>query len=308
MTSPAANPANLTPARVPARNRAALVAVVVSFGLAVAKLAVGAITGSVSVIASGLDSLLDVLASGVNAWAIHAAGAPPDAEHRFGHGKFESIAALAQAAFVGGSAVLVSLEAAQRFSSQNPVRQADLALITVGLSTLVTLALVAWQKHEVARTGSVAVAADRAHYTTDVLSGLGVMAAVYASAELGHWWVDPVASLLVAATLLWTGAQLARRALSHLLDRALPAADLALIEAELARFCPPVRGYHGLRTRSDGLNRFVEVHLELDGAQTLHQANEVYCDVVSALRTALPGVDLSIHLDPAGEPDPIERK
>jgi len=305
MLSPAANP---KPDRAPARNRAAVVAAVISFGLAVAKLVVGVITGSVAVIASGLDSLLDVLASGVNAWAIHAAGAPPDAEHRFGHGKFESIAALAQAGFVGGSAVLVSVEAAQRFATQAPIRRADLALVTVGLSTLVTLALIAWQKREVVRTGSVAVAADHAHYTTDALSGIGVMVAVYSSAELGHWWVDPVASLLVAATLLWTGAQLARRALSHLLDGTLPAADLALIEAELARFCPPVRGYHGLRTRSDGLNRFVEVHLELDGAQTLHQANEIYCDVVAALRRALPGVDLSIHLDPAGDPDPIERK
>lgn len=295
-------------AAVPARNRAAVVAVVVSFVMAVAKLAVGALSGSVAVIASGLDSLLDVLASGLNAWAIHAAVAPPDAEHRFGHGKLESVAALAQSAFVGGSAVLVCLEAAQRFASQSPIHHANLALLTVGLSTAVTLALVTWQKREVDRTGSVAVAADRAHYTTDIISGAGVMGAVYASTSLGLWWVDPVVSVGVAFMLLYTGIQLARRALSHLLDAALPSADVAQIEAVIARHSPPIVGHHGLRTRSDGVSRFVDVHLEIDGSLTLHQANRVYCDVVAGLREALPGVDLSIHLDPAGEPDPIDRK
>jgi hypothetical protein len=304
---------DLTPTthvHAPARNRAALVAVVVSFGLAVAKLAVGAITGSVSVIASGLDSLLDVLASGVNAWAIHAAGAPPDAEHRFGHGKFESIAALAQAAFVGGSAVLVSLEAAQRFSSQNPVRQADLALITVGLSTLVTLALVAWQKHEVARTGSVAVAADRAHYTTDVLSGLGVMAAVYASAELGHCGgstpspacssprrcsgrarSSPAAHCRTCSTARCRPPTCADRGRAR---PVLPARPRVPRTANPQRRPQPFR--RGPPRDSTGRRRSI-------------RRIEVYCDVVTgAARTALPGVDLSIHLDPAGEPDPIDRK
>lgn len=297
----------MTLRRAPARNRAAIVAVVVSFFLAVGKLSVGALTGSVSVIASGLDSMLDVLASGLNAWAIHAAGAPPDAEHRFGHGKFESVAALAQAAFVGGSAVLVSLEAAQRFASQNPIHRPSLALWTVGLSTAVTAGLVLYQQREARRTGSLAVAADRAHYTGDILAGGGVMAAVYASTTLRIWWVDPLVSLAIAGTLLWTGVKLARRALFHLLDRALPPEDVATIEAVITRHSPPIRGHHGLRTRSDGLNRFVEVHLEMDGDLTLHEANRVYVDVVQALREALPGVDLSIHLDPADDPDPIDR-
>jgi ferrous-iron efflux pump FieF len=302
---------DLTPTthvHAPARNRAALVAVAVSFCMAVAKLAVGALSGSVAVIASGLDSLLDVIASGVNAWAIHAAEAPPDAEHGFGHGKFESIAALTQAAFVGGSAVLVCLEAAQRFASQSPIHHANLALLTVGASTVATIVLVTWQKREVARTGSVAVAADRAHYTTDVIAGVGVMGAVYASSAFKLWWVDPVVSIGVAGMLLWTGFQLARRALSHLLDAALPPADLQVIEGVIARHSPPIVGHHGLRTRSDGLSRFVDVHLEIDGSLTLHQANRVYADVVTGLREALPGVDLSIHLDPAGDPDPIDRK
>lgn len=308
LTEPTPAPVDPAPVRTPARNRAAVVAVVVSFAMAVAKLSVGALTGSVAVIASGLDSLLDVLASGVNAWAIHAAVAPPDEVHGFGHGKFESVAALTQATFVGGSAVLVCLEAAQRFASQSPIHHPGVALWTVGLSTLATVVLITWQKREVIRTGSVAVAADRAHYTTDVISGISVMGAVYVSTTFGLWWIDPVVSLGVAGMLLWTGFQLARRALSHLLDHALPPADVRLIEGVLLRYSPPILGHHGLRTRSDGLHRFVDVHLEIDGSLTLHQANRVYCDVVEGLRTALPGVDLSIHLDPAGEPDPIDRK
>ena len=133
------------------------------------------------------------------------------------------------------------------------------------------------------------------------------MGAVYVSTTYGLWWIDPVVSLGVAAMLLWTGFQLARRALSHLLDQALPPDDVRLIEGVLAQHSPPIIGHHGLRTRSDGVHRFVDVHLEIEGSLTLHQANRVYCDVVAGLRAALPGADLSIHLDPAGAPDPIDR-
>ncbi len=289
------------------RNRSAIVAVFTSLCMAVAKLVVGASSGSVSVIASGLDSLLDVVASGVNAWAIAAAEAPPDDEHGFGHGKFESIAALFQAAFVGGSAVLVSLEAAQRFANQTPIHQGGMALWTIGISTLVTVALVTYQKYEVRRTGSLAVAADRAHYTSDIASGIGVMAAVYLSTEYKMWWVDPLVSLGVAGMLLYTGFSLARRALTQLLDHALPPEEIAQIHAVLDNLGTDVLGHHGLRTRGDGLSRFIEVHLELPGDLTLHRANEIYTAGINALRDALPDCDVSIHLDPAGEPDPIPR-
>ncbi len=292
----------------PPRNRAAVVAALVSAVLAVAKLSVGVYTGSVSVIASGLDSTLDVLASGLNAWAIRAAIEPPDEHHRFGHGKLESLAALAQATFVGGSAVLVTLEAGGRWQSEATITHPHVALLTVALSTLVALALVIWQRREYARTGSMAVAADSAHYLSDVLSGIAVMAAVAASSFLGLGFIDPVVSLGVAALMLFTGLNLARKAIDTLLDPALPEVEVRLIEETLRGFKPPLLGWHGLRTRSDGVNRFVEVHLELDGDLSLRAANEVYGDVVAALGEALPGVDLSIHLDPADEPDPIVRR
>ena len=283
-------------------------AALVSAVLAVAKLSVGVYTGSVSVIASGLDSTLDVLASGLNAWAIRAAIEPPDEHHRFGHGKLESLAALAQATFVGGSAVLVTLEAGGRWQSEATITHPHVALLTVALSTLVALALVIWQRREYARTGSMAVAADSAHYLSDVLSGIAVMAAVAASSFLGLGFIDPVVSLGVAALMLFTGLNLARKAIDTLLDPALPEVEVRLIEETLRGFKPPLVGWHGLRTRSDGVNRFVEVHLELDGDLSLRAANEVYGDVVAALGEALPGVDLSIHLDPADEPDPIVRR
>ncbi len=283
-------------------------AALVSAVLAVAKLSVGVYTGSVSVIASGLDSTLDVLASGLNAWAIRAAIEPPDEHHRFGHGKLESLAALAQATFVGGSAVLVTLEAGGRWQSEATITHPHVALLTVALSTLVALALVIWQRREYARTGSMAVAADSAHYLSDVLSGIAVMAAVAASSFLGLGFIDPVVSLGVAALMLFTGLNLARKAIDTLLDPALPEVEVRLIEETLRGFKPPLLGWHGLRTRSDGVNRFVEVHLELDGDLSLRAANEVYGDVVAALGEALPGVDLSIHLDPADEPDPIVRR
>ena len=283
-------------------------AALVSAVLAVAKLSVGVYTGSVSVIASGLDSTLDVLASGLNAWAIRAAIEPPDEHHRFGHGKLESLAALAQATFVGGSAVLVTLEAGGRWQSEATITHPHVALLTVALSTLVALALVIWQRREYARTGSMAVAADSAHYLSDVLSGIAVKAAVAASSFLGLGFIDPVVSLGVAALMLFTGLSLARKAIDTLLDPALPEVEVRLIEETLRGFKPPLLGWHGLRTRSDGVNRFVEVHLELDGDLSLRAANEVYGDVVAALGEALPGVDLSIHLDPADEPDPIVRR
>jgi len=293
--------------REPARNRAAIAAAVLSAFLATAKLVVGTISGSVAVIASGVDSLLDVLASGVNAWAIRHAAEPPDADHHFGHGKAESLAALAQAGFIGGSAVMVGIEGVTRLVKPSPVSHTAIALVTVGVSTVVALLLTVWQAREVARTGSQALAADRAHYTGDVAAGIGVMTAVVASAFLGWHWVDPVTSLLVALWLARTAYTLLRTALDTLMDRALPPAELAAIEGVLRSLGPVVLGWHGLRARGDGLRRFVEVHLEVDGQLTVQEANRTYTAAVEALRALMPEVDVSVHLDPADDPDPIPR-
>jgi ferrous-iron efflux pump FieF len=292
----------------PARNRAAIVAAVISAVMAVAKLTVGHFSGSVAVVASGVDSLLDVLASGLNAWAIRHAAEPPDDDHHFGHGKAESLAALAQAGFIAGSAVMVGIEGVTRLAQPEPVTYASLALVTVGVSTVIALALTLWQAYEVKRTGSVALAADRAHYAGDVAAGLAVMAAVGASSALGWHWVDPVTSLLVAAWLGSAAWGLLKSSLSTLMDRTLPTDEIAAIETELRALGGAVRGWHGLRARGDGLRRFVEVHLEVDGEQTLHDANQTYIEAVERLRARFPDVDVSVHLDPADAHDPIPRR
>jgi ferrous-iron efflux pump FieF len=134
------------------------------------------------------------------------------------------------------------------------------------------------------------------------------MAAVGASSALGWHWVDPVTSLLVAAWLGSAAWGLLKSSLSTLMDRTLPTDEIAAIETELRALGGAVRGWHGLRARGDGLRRFVEVHLEVDGEQTLHDANQTYIEAVERLRARFPDVDVSVHLDPADAHDPIPRR
>ena len=295
--APASNNANGRLMRL-----ASYVAVSVALVLIAVKLGAWLLTGSVALLSSLIDSVLDAFASIVALVAIRQALTPADKEHRFGHGKAEPIAALGQAAFIVGSALFLSVEAVRRLWSPQPVGQQEIGIAVMVFSILVTLALVAFQAHVIRRTGSLIVSADSLHYKGDLLINLSIIASLVLTGWFDFPLADPVFALGIAAYLLWNAKGIGGEALDMLMDRELPDEERQTILA-LARAHSGVLGVHDLRTRAAGPIRFIQMHLELDGDTRLAEAHEIADAVEAEIEAAFPGADVIVHQDPHGIPD-----
>lgn len=253
-------------------------------------------TGSASMLGSLTDSLLDISASLMNFFVIKYALMPPDEDHRFGHGKAESLAGLGQAAFVSGSAILLFFHGLERVL--NPV-ETKMALVGIWVSIfaiVATFTLVLIQRYVVARTGSIAVKADAMHYKGDLLLNFGVMLALLAS-HFGWFNIDGYVAVSVAFYLLINAIAIARESTHYLMDKELPSDDVERIKL-LAIEHPKVHGLHELRTRQSGQTKFIQFHLELDRDISLIQAHQIASDVEQAIKAALSGqLDILIHQD-----------
>jgi ferrous-iron efflux pump FieF len=279
--------------------RAATASVVVAAVLIAAKVGAWLATDSVAVLSSLLDSLLDAAASLVNLVAVRHALTPADEEHRFGHGKAEPLAGLAQSAFVCGSAVILLMEAVHRFGSPQPVQRPEVGIAVSVLAIVLSAGLVWYQRRVVARTGSVAIAADSLHYGADALLNGAVVAAILIGAFLDAPLVDPLFGALISLWILRGAARIARQSFDLLMDRELPPGDRERI-LRIARARPEVLDVHDLRTRSAGTHIFVQMHIELDADMRLARAHEIADAVEHEIRAAYPNAEIIIHQDPAG--------
>lgn len=257
------------------------------------------LTDSISILSSLIDSLMDVLASVVNLVAVRQALIPPDREHRFGHGKAEPLAGLAQSAFIAGSAVLLTVEAGRRLFVPQPVSHVEVGIGVMVVSIALTVALVALQRHVVRRTASTAVGADALHYESDIL----INGSVIVSLSLSHWlgWhlADPIFAIAIAAYLVRGAWLISRRSLDVLMDREFPDQERARIK-EIALGHNEVTGMHDLRTRQAGVRQFIQLHLEMDGAMRLRRAHDIADEVEAWITDAYPGAEVIIHQDPEG--------
>ena len=282
------------------------IAAVASVGTAsiliVAKLAGWIATGSVALLASLADSCIDALASLATLFIVQRAAEPPDRAHRYGHGKAEPIGALLQAAFLTGSALIVTSEAIQRLITPEPLTYRGVGIAVMVVAILLTSVLVLFQRAVIRRTGSLAIGADRVHYLSDLFTNLAVIGAIGIS-WLTDWpYADPLFACLIVAFLLRGAASIGRRALDMLMDRELPPPERAKIHA-LAANHPDIRGVHDLRTRRAGSDVFIEVHLEIDGRLPLSRAHEIAHEVEDRILGAFPGASVALHQEPAGLDD-----
>lgn len=260
-------------------------------------------SGSVAMLASLADSALDLAASAFTFAAVRYAAAPPDREHRYGHGKAEAFAGLVQAGLVAVSCFMIVLEAGKHLARPHVVRDGVESLIVMAVSLGVT-ALVMWaQTRALRQTGSIATAGDRAHYASDFASNIAVMIGIAGAAFFGVLWLDAVAGLAVAAWLAWSALHIARGAADQLLDRELPDADRARIR-ELAMEGGDIRGVHALRTRASGAYVHVQFHADLDPKLSLVEAHERIVAAEARIRSAYPAADVLIHADPANATAP----
>lgn len=279
--------------------RATYASVAVAFTLIVTKAAAWALTDSVAVLSSLLDSLLDVAASLLNLVAVRHALTPPDREHRFGHGKAEPLAGLAQGAFITGSALLIAVEAAHRFAAPRPPAHPEIGVGVMVLSMALTLALVFYQRRVIRLTGSTAISADALHYGGDILMNGSVILSLALSAWLGLPDLDPLFGLAIAGYILYSVWRIVAVSLDRLMDRELPEADRVRIRTLVLRH-PDVRSVHDLRTRSSGSDVFIQLHLEMDGKLPLSRAHEIADQVELEVQAAYPTAEITIHQEPVG--------
>jgi ferrous-iron efflux pump FieF len=270
--------------------------------LALLKLVAAVATGSLAVLSSLIDSLADIVASAITFVAVQISQQPPDRGHRFGHGKAESLSAMAQAALVAGSAVFVLIDAGRRLGDPQPLRSTNLGIAVMAFAIVATLLLVWFQRHVVKVTGSQAINADSVHYRADLLTNLTIIASLVVTQRLGWLWLDPLMGAAVALYLGWHAYGIGHEAVRVLMDHELPAATRQRIK-DIVLAHPEVQGLHDLRTREAGTTQFIELHLEIDGQMSVAAAHEVTDAIEAELFAEFPMAEVILHQEPAGLDD-----
>jgi ferrous-iron efflux pump FieF len=259
-------------------------------------------TGSIAMLGSLADTALDLLASLVTLLGVHLAAQPADADHRFGHGKAEALAALFQVSLISIAALAIVGRSIARLQGETAPAGLETGIGVSILAMAVTLVLIGYQRRVIRRTGSVAIQADRLHYQSDLVLNGAVIAALVIEVALGLRGADALFGIAIG---LWLGIAAWRassQAIGQLMDREWPLDRREHFLAVAARH-PELQGIHDLRTRTSGVQDFVQFHVWMDPAMTLAQAHRVMDEVEAKLRAAFPGTQILIHPDPVGHVD-----
>jgi len=282
------------------RSQTARGTILVAGGLVVLKSAVWLATDSSGVLGSALDSLLDVFASLLVLWAVLAAERPADADHPWGHGKAEGLASLFQSFVIGASGIGLGFDSWGRFRDPGEALERPfLGMAAMVVSTLVTLWWVRRLRSAARETGSPALQADSAHYTSDVLLNGSVIGGLGLSTLLGGVrWPDLAVALGIAVLILSTAVQVLRTGLRQLMDEGLRPGEAAAILQVVSGFSPRVLGFHDLRTRRSGPEVFLEIHLDLSRELSFPESHDLGERVGQAIEAAVPRSRVTVHADP----------
>ena len=285
------------------RRLATRTSLLVAVVLVLVKLLAWLATGSMALLTSAVDALVDTAASLVSFFGVRYAERPPDRDHRFGHGKGEAVAALTQATFLAGAAVVLAFQSLQRLVFPERLHDLGIGLAVIVASVLAATGLVVLQGWVVRKTGSTAIAADRRHYLTDIAVNVAVLLALGVVRWTGWLRADPAFALAIATTMLWNAYAIAQDALVQLLDRELSSGERARIrKAVLA--CDGVRNVHDLRTRFSGDRVFVEYHLEVDGDLSVARGHAIGDATEHTVEKLMPRTaEVTAHLEPFGIDD-----
>jgi len=259
-------------------------------------------TGSTAMLGSLADTGLDLIASLATLAGVWVAAQPDDLHHRFGHGKAEALAAMFQVVLISLSALGLAYRAVGQLLAGTRTEAAGEGIAVSGIAMAATLGLLAWQRHVIRRTGSLAISTDHVHYQSDLLLNLAVIAALALDQYFGMAGADPLFGLAIAAWLGWGAWGASHAAIEQLMDREWPEAKKQRFLDVLARH-PELRGIHDLRTRTSGNRDFVQFHVWVDAQMSVAAAHDVMDSIEAKLQREFPGVEILIHPDPEGHVD-----
>jgi len=281
------------------KNSVARLSILAAAFLILLKTGTGWLTGSIAVWASLLDSAMDIMASSINYYAVRAASRPPDDEHAYGYGKAESLAGLFQAAVITFSGLFLIYEAIKRMIYPHPTHSETIGVASMIIAILVSYALGARLRRAARLTDSPALSADAVHFASDVLTNGGVLFALLLIYFTGWTIVDPIISIAISIYILASALGVGRESVDVLMDRRLPPEVDAQVAEIVQRFRGEgVLGFHDLRTRRSGSQKFIDLHLEVERDQTLEEAHAASVRVLRAIEAEIPRAKVQIHTDP----------
>lgn len=259
-------------------------------------------TGSMAMLGSLADTALDLAASLMTLFAVGLAAQPADEEHRFGHGKAEAIAALLQTLLIIASGIGIGWRAILQLSVSDLPKAPGIGVGVSAVAMVLTLMLVAYQRHVVRQTGSVAIGTDQLHYQSDLLLNLAVIAALALDVWVGLHGADAAFGIAISVYLIIGALRSARSAIDMLMDKEWPEEKRQRLLAAVAEV-PAIEGVHELRTRSSGVTDFIQFHIWLDPQMTVAAAHAIVDEAEASVASAFPGAEILIHVDPVGHYD-----
>jgi len=287
------------------KNFVAMISVVSNTALVAAKLAIGLLIGSISVISEAIHSGVDVFAAIIAVAGVRQSGQPADRQHAYGHGKFENLSGLIQALLIFIAAGWIVWEAIHKLLHPQALDAPGWGIFIMAISSIVN-GLVAWMLFKVGnKTDSLALKADAWHCLTDVYTSMGVMAGLLLI-QLGdlffrnhdHAWIDPVAAILVALLIVKAAWDLTVQSLQDLLDQSIPPVEEKKIKEILEAKYPRVIGFHNFRTRKSGATRFVEFHLLVNPQMPVKDSHALHHDIASEIRSHFSETEVMVHIEP----------
>lgn len=278
---------------------AALASISVAVLLVALKVWAAWTTGSTAMLGSLADTVLDLVASLATLAGVWVAAQPDDENHRFGHGKAEALAAMFQIVLIAISALSLAARAIGQFLGGARPDAAEGGIAVSLIAIVATFALLAWQRHVIRRTGSLAISTDHVHYQSDLFLNLAVIAALALDQYAGIAGADPLFGLGIAAWLGWGAWGASQEAVNQLMDHEWDDEKKARFLEVVARH-PELKGLHDLRTRTSGNRDFVQFHVAVDPNLTVRQAHDVMDEIEDKLLAEFPGIEILIHPDPEG--------
>ncbi len=268
--------------------------------LALFKISIGLMTHSLGIIASAIDSFMDMLVSSVNLIAIKEAEKPADKEHLYGHGKIESLAGLFQSVIISISGIYLVAESIKRFIFRVELEHILVAVSVMIVSMVITFLLVLRLKRVFSETESLVVGTETLHFTTDFVTNGGIIAALILVRWTGSSLWDLAVAFTIACYILYQSFQILKKSVDELLDRALPLSEQKELERIILNHDPRIIGFHNLRTRKIGNQRFIDFHFEIRGEENFSKAHELTESLIKRIKERFPEADVTVHFDPEG--------
>jgi cation diffusion facilitator family transporter len=281
------------------KTRAAWISILSNSTLIVLKIVAGVITGSVAIITEAVHSSIDLVASVVAYFSVRKADEPADAGHPYGHEKIENLAAAFEGLLIVLGAAVIIYEAVRKLAGTPEVEHLSFGILVIGFSAVANLLVSRFLYRRAHETESPALEGDAAHLRTDAVTSIGVLVALGLVAATGYDALDPIAALVVAVAIIFSGVRLVSRSSRVLVDEALPEGELRGVAEAIETYgADEVIGFHKLRARRGGSRRYVDLHVQFRSGTTLERAHEVSHELQAAIRARLGGADVLIHLEP----------